>query len=295
MIELTETITDDGLKLQGIHYPAKESDAVLIFVHGMAGMYFEDYYAQVLCETLQKADIGSIYSHNRGYAHINEIHVRSDEDSGADKVEEFGVIYERFADSLVDIGAWVHAALELGYERVVLCGHSLGCNKVIYYFHRHQIKQVIGVVLASPPDMVGLVEKVEYQPNHPELLKEARDLVEAGNPKVILSGKVWDSYLLSAQTYLDLFERGGPADNLPILHNPDTFEELASIGVPILCIYGEHDDVAIRTLEDDMDLIEERASSAPSFQKAWVADGNHNYLNQEEQFANLVKDWIKII
>jgi alpha/beta superfamily hydrolase len=140
-----------------------------------------------------------------------------------------------------------------------------------------------------------LFEKPEYQPNHKELLAEAKGNVEGGNPRKLVSSMIWDWYNLSSQTYIDLSEKGGAVDNLPVLRNPDSFPELASIDIPILGIMGENDDIAIRTLEEDLDLIVNKAVGCPSFTKKFIKSANHTYNGQEKQFSNVVLDWIKSI
>lgn len=279
--------TNDGLKLQGVHYEPKDNDLCVLVVHGMSGNIIENYFADVLGKTLAKNNVGCIYGHNRGYNHINDI-LKKD-----GKTTRQGTRYERFDDCVYDIDAWLSEVRKLGYKKIVLLGHSLGCNKTIRYFSKKKPKDVVGVILASPPDMVGLFEKPEYQPNHKELLEEARKNVKEGKPREQVSGVIWDWYTLSSQTYLDLSERGGPADNLPVMRNPSEFQELAQIDVPILGVMGEKDDIAIKTLEEDLDLIEVKATGCPSFEKAFIKNGSHTYDGQESQFAQVVLDWVK--
>jgi len=279
--------TEDELRLQGIHYEPKDKNICVLVVHGMSGSIIENYFADVLGKTLSKAGIGCVFGHNRGHNHINDIPKKNG------KTVRIGAVYERFNDCVYDIDAWLSEVRKLGYKKIVILGHSLGCNKTIRYFSKKKPKDVIGVILASPPDMVGLFEKPEYQPNHKELLKEARENVKKGNPRKLVSGILWDWYTLSSQTYLDLSEQGGPADNLSVLRNPEKFPELAQINVPILGIMGEKDDIAICTLKEDLDLIKEKATGCPSFIKCFIKDGTHTYDNQEEQFANTVLNWIK--
>lgn len=285
--------TEDNLRLQGIHYEPEEKNDCVLFIHGMSGNFIENYFAHVLGEVLARSNVGFVYSHNRGYNHINDIATKELKEDGGYKTVRVGATYERFVDCIYDIDGWLKKSRRLGYKRIVLLGHSLGCNKTIYYFSEKKPKDVIGVVFASPPDMVGLFEKPECQPNHGELLKEAKKNVKESKPRKILSGMVWDWYRLSSQTYIDLSERDGAIDNLPILRNPKRFSELATISVPILGIMGENDDIAIRTLEEDLDLIASKAVNCPSFTKRFVFGGNHNYERQEKQFSKIVLEWLK--
>lgn len=173
-----------------------------------------------------------------------------------------------------------------------MLGHSLGCNKVIYYLSQNSDDDIAGVILASPPDMVGLVELERYQPDHHKLLKQAHELIEAGKPREILDGKIWDWFILSAQTYVSLFEESGAADNLPVLRNPETFEQLASIKQPILGIMGEHDDIEIRNLKDDIELIKSKATGTSDFQIAFIQGANHDYQNREDELSAVIARWV---
>ncbi|MCR4330204.1 MAG: alpha/beta hydrolase [Candidatus Roizmanbacteria bacterium] len=290
-INILHIWTEDNLRLQGVHYDSGSKNTCVLCIHGMSGNFIENYFASVLGDTLSNQNIGFVYGHNRGYNHINDI-VKKEAD-GKFKTVRIGAMYERFEESINDIDAWLNEVKRLGYKKVVLLGHSLGCNKTIYFYSKKQPKDIAGVVLASPPDMVGLFEKTEYQPNHKELLSEAISNIKDGNPRKLVSGTVWDWYQLSSQTYFDLSETKGLVDNLPVLRSPDKFEELSQINVPILGIMGELDDIAIKTLEEDMDLIASKAEKCPSFTKEFIKGANHTYDQQEEAFAKVVTDWVK--
>ena len=51
--------------------------------------------------------------------------------------EVIGSWNERFAETDEDISAYLDEAERRGYRHIVLAGHSLGANKVIYYLSRH--------------------------------------------------------------------------------------------------------------------------------------------------------------
>lgn len=284
--------TKDNLRLPGVHYkPQSDTNICVVLVHGMSGNILENYFAAVLGQTLSEDGIGFIYGHNRGYNHINDIATKEIGKDEGYETTRVGVTYERFEDCLIDIETWLDEVRTLGYKKIILLGHSLGCNKVIYYLHRDKPEDVIGVILASPPDMVGQFKK--YQSNYGDLVAEARKNLQEGKPRRLLSILIWDWYNLSSQTFLDLALDGSPADNLPLMRNPDTFPELASIRMPLLTIMGEHDDIVIKTLEEDMDQIKSKATHSPSFTKKFIPKANHVYSRQEESFAEVVLDWIK--
>ena len=266
-MDLIFTTTSDDLKLPGIYYPTDSKDVCILFIHGMSGFFLENYFGHVFGRLAQDYNFGYIYTHNRGYAHINDIRTSEKKQDGGFKSRRGGAVYERFEGCVPDIDAWLEKGRELGYKKFVVIGHSL----------------------------VGLVKKMEYQPNYLDLLQEARKNVSEGNPEKLLSGKVWDWYVLSSQTFLDLFEEGGPADVLPVFDNPEHFIELEAVDVPIFCIMGEHDDIAIRTLEEDMALLKTKATNAKSFDTFLLPGANHGYEGKETEFAQKIIEWVKTL
>ncbi len=292
-VDLLHAYTKDGLNLPGVHWEG--GDTCVVFIHGMSGNILENYFAEFLGKTLSEKGIGFIYGHNRGYCHINDIRMRKKLNDGENKTTRQGVTYERFSESVFDIDLWINESKKLGYTKIILMGHSLGCNKAIHYLAKKKGTGIIGVILASPPDIVGLVKLPKYQPDYSELLKEAKNNLKAGLPRKLLSAPIWGWYNLSSQTFFDLFQDNCVADNLPLLRNPSKFQELQRIKVPVLAFLGEHDDIVIRSLKEDLNLIKEKATECPNFTTSIVKGANHNYENRESELARLVLEWIKIL
>lgn len=291
-INIHHVVTSDDIKLQGVEYEPDKRDLCVIFIHGMSGNFIENYFAQVLGEKLSNEGFGFLYGHNRGYSHINDVSTSQKDEKGGYKTKRIGVVYEIFEESVFDIDSWVAKAIGLGYKRIVLLGHSLGAPKVIYY---NSIKKpnLAGLILLSPGDMVGLIQKPEYQSNSKELYLEAEMNINNGEPRKLLSFQIWDWYNLSSQTFLSLFNVHGPVDNIPLHEVAGDFSQLAAITAPILAVVGEYDDIAINSLEEDLEMIQQKALGAASFMKVIVPKANHTYDSQEENLASVILKWLK--
>jgi len=291
-IEILHGWTKDGLNLQGIHWKCDLRDTCIVFIHGMSGNIIENYFAEILGEELSKNNYGFIYGHNRGYGHINDIKTSKILKNGTNETKRIGATYERFEESIFDVELWINKANELGYKNIVLMGHSLGCNKVIYYLSKSKCKGVSKVILASPPDMVGLAKLEKYQPNYIEMLNEAKNNLAKNEPRKILSSMLWGWHYLSSQTFLDLFEDNCPADNLPIHRSPNKFKELSKINIPILAFLGEYDDIIIRSLTDDLQQIKAKAINCPDFESKILKGASHTYENKEKALSQLLLNWL---
>ena len=84
-----------------------------------------------------------------------------------------GQIFEKFEDCVSDIDAWLKFFKSKGYDKLILQGHSLGATKVVYYLYKKPESDFVALVIASPPDMLGLV-RVEAEGENFE-----RDFAEA--------------------------------------------------------------------------------------------------------------------
>ncbi len=92
---------------------------------------------------------------------------------------------------------------KLGYKNIILMGHSMGCNKVIYYLSKHKVKELKGIILVSPPDFAGM-EKVDL--NYKNMLNEAENNIANGHPEKLLSSLVWGFLHLSSGTFLSFLK-----------------------------------------------------------------------------------------
>lgn len=63
----------------------------------------------------------------------------------------------KFEDSLKDIDLWINKIKEFGYQKIII-GHSLVCNKALYYL-TNTTNKIDKVIFLSIPDMIGLTKK----------------------------------------------------------------------------------------------------------------------------------------
>lgn len=286
IIEMLYGYTEDGLKLMGCHYDCGKRDCCVVMIHGMNGSIIDNYFANVWGELFTKNDISFLFGHTRGYSYINKIPLKD----GGTKV--CGTAYELFEESIYDVDLWIKNAKQLGYKKIILLGHSLGCNKVINYLAQKG-NIVDGVVLASPPDMVGLIRNEYYEPDYLSLIKEAEDNVKNNNPWKLLSKRLWDEHEICSATFLNYTKEESLIDNLPLKRNPEHFRILEKIKAPVLALLGSDDDIIIRSPEKDLKMIKEKAISCQKFTTCIFQGATHTYENHETEVGLGILDWIK--
>lgn len=226
---INDAYTNDGLRLPMIHFESDKKDICVIFIHGMCQTILDNYFATVCGELLSKNSIGFLYEHNRGHSIENDILMKDG------SFKRYGCMYEIFEDCILDIDLAIEKSKELGYKRFILMGHSYGCNKVIYYYYKKN-PDILGIILASAPDMLG--SHFCAQDDYMELLKEAKENIDNGNPSKLLHKMIEEYMYISSQTYYNWYNENSNLNNLPVISNPEHWEQLEKVDVPILTFSG---------------------------------------------------------
>jgi dienelactone hydrolase len=198
-----------------------------------------------------------------------------------------GTRWELFDQAPLDLGAWITYAAPAGAGRVVLAGHSLGAQKVVYYQAERQDPRVVGLVTASPG--YRLVRDVLHAP--PEQVARAERLVAAGQgPELVPLG---GSAPVSAQTFLSLHRVGF---DLFGLETPGA--RIARIRCPLFACYGAAESAEVADLlesaevADLLDGIRRNATAAPRVETRLFAGADHGYSGREEEVATELARWI---
>lgn len=277
---INNAYTEDGLRLPLVHFNCEEKDVCVIFIHGMCQTIIDNYFATVWGNILAENGIGFLYAHSRGHSLENDILMKD----GAYK--RCGCMYEIFEDCIYDIDMAINKANELGYKRIILLGHSYGCNKLIYYYYKKH-PNILGLILASAPDMMGL--HLSCQTDYKELISEARENINNGKPTKILSNIIEDYMYMSSQTYFSWFNEKSSLDNLPVMGYSNNWNQFETINVPILTFSGSEE--ADNYLH--LDLLKEKEKSCSNFEYKLIDDTNHFYNEKESEIGNLILKWIK--
>lgn len=189
-----------------------------------------------------------------------------------------GNAFEIFEDCLHDVEAWIRCALDLGYSRVILQGHSLGCSKVAYGFGQLKPRdsQVVkGLILLSPADMLGLVESPGCLPLHTRLLKEAQEKKGEG----LLSELLWDYAILSSRTYLNFFSPNASTAVFNYFNPSYEYKALERILVPVLALTGTNDDGILPACEPHraMEILRAALVNSPRVETVVFDGADHDF------------------
>ena len=140
--------TKRGVILNGVLFDTPGADTVVINITVIHGNFYSNPFYYNFGDTLNANGIDFIYAQtNDAFGQIKTINMITG------KTEIIGSWNERFAYTDEDIEAYLDYAERAGYRRIILAGHSLGANKVIYYLSRHHEERIAHFILLSPANL----------------------------------------------------------------------------------------------------------------------------------------------
>jgi alpha-beta hydrolase superfamily lysophospholipase len=278
--ELVYVERTDGLALEGaIIRPAEgartregAAGTAVILVHGNTSRFYDLPYIE-LGRALAEQGYAFITANTHGHDVASIIWGPEGESTPG------GACWERFDEVPLDLAAWTGLAADLGFERVVLMGHSFGANKVLFYQAERDDPRVVGVISASgdvrwkaAPERVALAEQMEAEGKGDEVL-----------PALEVP---W--YLMSARTYL------GRARIAQHVFDSDTeASHLSRVRCPILAFYGTEEEWC--GSQDELDTIRRNARSSPRVDTLLIDGADHVYWRRAPEVAGIIAGWIDSI
>lgn len=277
--------TKDGCFLHGLFIEAKNPKAIFINIHGTASNFYEEDFIEYMAEKFVQNGISLLSVNNRGAGVY-------------DAYQKTGAAVEKFEDSIKDIDGWIEFAFEKNYSKIILSGHSLGTEKVVYYLSNgSHIEKVSGVVLLAPADSFGSHRMHEGMSNPRSqevetLLKQSRELFDSGSADRFLTRYAYGSHEgimpKSAESFFNFL---GPDSKLQeaLPFSSGKLESYSKIQVPILVVIGNQfeytgvkTDVALRLMQKEN----------KKTQIVKLTNCDHDFTGCEEVLANSVLNFI---
>ncbi len=277
-VRSADDVIDSGVLFISTSSP---SPLAIIWVHGWGANFYTPSYVGIGRELAQ-----------RGFPTIS-VNTRM-HDIG--NVEKYTLLGKRVrgggywgvtSEGARDIAAWIDYAERLGYSRVILVGHSAGWSSVARYQADSQDRRVAGLVFASPG--VGY----SPQPDDPQLLAQAKKLVDEGDGDdlIRLPRRSYPSFI-SAATHLDMANT--PRQYRDFFGTQTQDAAITRVACPVLAFFGSKDDIGG---ENDLALlttsVRRLAHGPASVDTAMIANGNHEYVGEEAQVAQVIARWIE--
>lgn len=279
-MKIIDVITKRQDTLCGCWYGENFRDTIVIITNGTDGNIFENKFMRIVGEQLEQQGISFICAHNFGAFQIIDLPSKNKTRSG--------LTFEMFDNCIEDLDAYVDFAKQQGYKRIILGGHSYGCNKVVYYLYKTMCKDVNKFVLISPTDTEYHTESEEKS------ISEFNNYILKNNPKFEdIIPLLFDNYnFFTTQSYLD-FINNPHHKNLPVYSDKKHFNQLKSIAINGLFVMGQNDVFAKRNAKNHLEIILKNSNKKANNKAVVIENSGHTYKEHELELAQAIIDFVK--
>ena len=202
--------------------------------------------------------------------------------------EIIGSWNERFSYTDEDIGAYLDYAESAGYKHIILAGHSLGANKVIYYLSHNHDKRVEHFLLLSPANLTYMMSGVTEREK-----QIIRDMVERGDGDKMLPFPFMGWVECIAYTAYD-WQFSGLLNNVFVEPDRD-FSQCEQITHTGALLIGTYDNFTYGDPSGFLRNINDHIPTHDQNKLIFIEKTGHTYQMKHQEVADdilrLVQDW----
>ncbi len=278
--------TSDNKLLYGLYLRSPNSKTILVNIHGTASNFYENYFIELLARKFIDKDVSLLSTNNRGAGVY-------------DAYQETGAAVEKFEDCPIDIDTWTEFILKEGYQNIILSGHSLGTEKVVYYMNNGKFaNKISSIILLAPADSYGSHHILDGKtnprlPQIKSLLKKSENLIKQGKGDIFLSRDAYGSrdgiMPKSADSFINFLGPNSKVlESLPFKTKKLDF--YSKIKVPILVVIGDQEEYTAIPITEALKLMKQKNKNTQIFQ---IKDCDHDFQGKEKELINIILNFIK--
>jgi hypothetical protein len=295
MLEKIYFNTDDNIELFGLlQRPDNniETDEIVISVHGMQSNCYKKR-EDILGNTINKSGIAYFAFNNRG----TEIACYTKKTDGS-KTLNGGCAYEDVLESYYDIKGAIDKMIELGYTKIHIQGHSLGCTKIVYSYNRlkndnyNNLDKIKSVILLSWVDLVELQKYDLGIEKYNEVLELAIQK-EKNNQEMDLLPRDSFDHPISVKSYLRYYRDNKDINFARFSDKEYDFKEINNIKISLFLRWGEKD-LIIQNLNELIEFLKLKINN-DKLDIDYIKDTDHGYTNKEEILGKEIVKFINEI
>ena len=288
--------TEDGVELSGLlHTNGMKTDKVVISVHGMQSNCMKKR-DDILAKNITNENIAYFCFNNRGHDLVNMI---TKEENGKYIKKQCGSSLENIEDSYFDIKAAIEEMLKMGYKKIYLQGHSLGCTKIVYSYTKMKkqneqdiLNKIQSISLLSMVD-IPVAIKFFFNNDVEKLVKYMENEKNEGRGQNVMSvpGAIIP---MSPNTFLGYLKDNNEIDFARYSDETYNFKELNDIEVPLFMRWGNKNDLIMQPAEELVNMLKEKIKNKKS-DIGYIEGAGHNYRTKEEEHSKEIINFLKKI
>lgn len=290
MLERVFFNTEDKIELVGLlEKPDINCKEVIISIHGMQSNCMKKR-EDILSKETNKKGLAYFAFNNRGH----ELMTYTRKLDGT-KILNGGEVYEDVLDGYYDIKAAITKMVELGFERIHLQGHSLGCTKIIYSYNKLQeenwelIKYVKTILLLSLVDIPDC-QRYDLGEKYNSVMDYALKMEIEGKQEELMPNGSFD-HPISVKSYLRYFKYNKEIDFARFSDKDYDFKELNNIKIPLFIRWGNVHELVIQDLDELIEFLKTKINN-PKLSLGYIDGADHGYTGKEKELASQILEFI---
>lgn len=273
--------TPKGYELQGLWLGKPQAKTVYLFLHGL---YSNAFSQAATSGYLATGDSACLLFNNRGNGYVSKIRRTK---SRKTSIEVIGGSHEIFTECRDDIAGAVAFAKARGATRIILVGHSTGCQKAVWYLAGRPAPEVKGAALLAPLSDYAALRK-EISPSTYRKALAAAKKAALRDPCVLLPASV-SPIPCDAQRWLSLY-------------TPESIEEiftyasgkrpttLRKVRAPLIALFASEDQYADRPADELAAWFSAACPDHPIVTEV-VGAPDHGFSGASESLAAIIRTW----
>ena len=292
-MELINFMATDGVKLEGILYKTSSSisEKIILSVHGMTSNCFKKRDMEIAKKANEKG-IDYFVFNNRGSEIAKYIEKEID---GQKKKELAGTAYEDVLEGYEDIVGAIIKLKELGYKKIYLQGHSLGCTKIVYTYNElinndetEILENIKGVILLSLVD-IPMALKVYLKGNFKQYLDYAEKLEKENKIHEMMPRESF-IHPISVKSFLR-YARDNKDIDFANYGKDNELEKLNKIQVPLFMRWGNDNEMIIQKA-DELSTMVNNIITNENKNIDYIDGANHSYTGKEKELAEQIVEFV---
>lgn len=198
-----------------------------------------------------------------------------------DNVLIAGTAYEEILDSHFDITAAINKMKELGYTKIHLLGHSLGCTKIVYWYNKVNINNEYNISSVNLLSLVDIpdCQKYFFKHNFENFLEYALEKEKQGQTEELMPKEAVDEPHC-VRVFLRYFKYNDEINFARFCDKNYEFKELNNIKVPLFIRWGNVNEIIVQKAEEVVNIVKNKVENA---NLGYIDGANHSFYGKEEQ------------
>lgn len=286
-ISIHKIYSEDGFELDSILFePKKKTKKVIVHIHGKEGHFLQNHFVTYMGYTYPEIGYSFLTFNNRGHDYMADMLKKASH--GFEWVTR-GSAYEIIEEAAFDINGVISYLQNLGYEEIILQGHSLGPHKISYYLANNPRFDIQKTILLTTAD-------IRYQfnssvPNWEEYSGVAKQMIDDGHGDNLMPIKLWSNAPVSARTYWHYTNKDSNTWVFNFTSPAIEFRNFNKLKQKMLVVVPENDIATGIPQKDAMKILKERSASV-GLESHIVENAVHNFASKEEELVKIITDWL---